>query len=124
MKIFLFYNLRYPFELPFPTVGTSIAAGDPFWNFFEIKNGFPLDDTSVAPGPGMLFRADVVANTIIDVKKEDTDAYIIHMSPRGIPLNSKKAKELSQKNILLFWLLAMKVLINELLITMWMKRFL
>ena len=25
-----FYNLRYPFELPIPTVGTSIAAGDPF----------------------------------------------------------------------------------------------
>ena len=41
-----FYNLRYPFELPIPTVGTSIAAGDPFWNFFEIKNGFPLDDTT------------------------------------------------------------------------------
>ena len=41
-----FYNKRYPFELPIPTVGTSIGALDPFWNFFEIRNGFPLDATT------------------------------------------------------------------------------
>lgn len=41
-----FYNERYPFELPIPTVGTSIGALDPFWNFFEIRNGFPLDPTT------------------------------------------------------------------------------
>ncbi len=33
----------YPFELPIPTVGTSIAADHPFWTFFELQNGFPLD---------------------------------------------------------------------------------
>ena len=64
------------------------------WGLGDYKK---VDDASVAPGPGMLFRADVVANAIIDVKKEDSDAYIVHMSPRGTPLSNKKAKELSQK---------------------------
>ena len=39
----LVFNDYYPFELPIPTVGTSIDSTDPFWNFFEIQNGFPLD---------------------------------------------------------------------------------
>ena len=69
------------------------------WGLGDYKK---VDDTSVAPGPGMLFRADVVANAIIDVKKEDSDAYIIHMSPRGTPLSSKKQKNFLKKSILLF----------------------
>lgn len=42
----ILFNNYYPFELPIPTVGTSIDSADPFWKFFEIKNGFPLDATT------------------------------------------------------------------------------
>ena len=37
------FNDYYPFELPIPAVGSSVAKDDPFWTFFEIQNGFPLD---------------------------------------------------------------------------------
>ena len=54
-----------------------------------------VDDLSVAPGPGMLLKANVVANALKDLI--DDEAHVIHMSPRGTPLTSQKALELSQK---------------------------
>ncbi len=41
------FNDYFPFELPIPAVGTSIAADHPFWTFFEIQNGFPLDENVI-----------------------------------------------------------------------------
>lgn len=58
-----------------------------------------VDDTSVAPGPGMLFRADVVSNAIKDI--QDSDSYVIHLSPRGNPLTTQKVQTLSKKKHLI-----------------------
>lgn len=55
-----------------------------------------IDDESVAPGPGMLFRADVVSNAIKDIKNNDQQTYVIHMSPRGTPLSIEKIHELKK----------------------------
>ncbi len=56
---------------------------------------FRVDDVSVAPGPGMLFRADVVSNAIKDTVNNKS-SHVIHMSPRGVPLTTKKINELSK----------------------------
>ncbi|MGL4677349.1 MAG: tRNA (guanosine(37)-N1)-methyltransferase TrmD [Brevinema sp.] len=53
-----------------------------------------VDDKSVAPGPGMLFRADVVSHAIKQNTNKQT--YVIHMSPRGNVLNTQKIHELNQ----------------------------
>lgn len=56
-----------------------------------------IDDTTFASGPGMLFRPDVLASAVKDID-ENKDAYIIHVSPRGVPLTSKKVKKLAEKD--------------------------
>ncbi|MGL5955843.1 MAG: tRNA (guanosine(37)-N1)-methyltransferase TrmD [Brevinema sp.] len=58
-----------------------------------------VDEPSVAPGPGMLFRADVVARALRQNTSEQT--YVIHMSPRGNVLTTKKINELNRYNHLL-----------------------
>lgn len=60
-----------------------------------------VDENSVAPGPGMLFRADVVSNAIKEIKNNHEQTYVIHMSPRGNPLTTKKIHELTKYQHLL-----------------------
>ncbi|MGL4367704.1 MAG: tRNA (guanosine(37)-N1)-methyltransferase TrmD [Brevinemataceae bacterium] len=57
-----------------------------------------IDDPCTAHGVGMLLKADILYKAISDICKNNDHPYIIHVSPRGIPLTSKKAKELSGKN--------------------------
>lgn len=54
-----------------------------------------VDDVSVAPGPGMVFRADVVTTALKSIINNDT--YIVHMSPRGTKLTNEKAQQLAKK---------------------------
>lgn len=56
-----------------------------------------VDDLTFGFGPGMLLKPDIV-NTALN----NIDAgYVVHVSPRGIPLDSKKVKELAKKEHLI-----------------------
>lgn len=52
-----------------------------------------VDDTPSGGGPGMVMRADVAASAIDAV--EPGDRPLIYLSPRGIPLNQKRVRELA-----------------------------
>lgn len=61
-----------------------------------------VDAPGFSPGPGMVFRADVLAEAVKDYKKTQPDAYVVHLSPRGTPLRTDKVKELAKRgNVLL-----------------------
>ncbi|MGL4561784.1 MAG: tRNA (guanosine(37)-N1)-methyltransferase TrmD [Brevinema sp.] len=63
------------------------------WGIGDFKK---VDDSVFSSGPGMIFRPDVLANAIAEIDPE-RNAFIIHLSPRGIPLTTQKAKFLSEK---------------------------
>ena len=56
-----------------------------------------VDDTPSGGGPGMVMRADVAASAIdaVRAQKSDDARPLIYLSPRGIPLNQKRVRELA-----------------------------
>ena len=60
-----------------------------------------VDAPVFGPGAGMLFRADVLAKAVQDYKARVPEAWVVHLSPRGNVLNTKKVKELTKKSHML-----------------------
>lgn len=56
-----------------------------------------VDDTPSGGGPGMVMRADVAAAAIdaVRAQKSDDARPLIYLSPRGIPLDQKRVRELA-----------------------------
>ncbi len=54
-----------------------------------------VDDTPAGGGPGMVLRADILANAIDATRMEVPDVPLIYMSPRGRPLTQQRVRELS-----------------------------
>jgi tRNA (guanine37-N1)-methyltransferase len=55
-----------------------------------------VDDTIYGGGSGMLMRADVLGRAVEDLKsKAEEETFVVLMSPQGVCLNNKLAKELS-----------------------------
>lgn len=55
-----------------------------------------VDDTPAGGGPGMVLRADILAQAIDQVAPKDDPRTRILMSPRGKPLTQERARELAQ----------------------------
>ena len=53
-----------------------------------------VDDTPCGGGAGMIMKPDVLGRAI---KENHSQGRIIYMSPRGVPLNQAKVKELSKE---------------------------
>lgn len=58
-----------------------------------------VDDTPSGGGPGMVLRADVVANAIGDTRRRAKGRMpLIYLSPRGVPFTQKIAQDLSEQD--------------------------
>ncbi|MBT6442307.1 MAG: tRNA (guanosine(37)-N1)-methyltransferase TrmD [Alphaproteobacteria bacterium] len=54
-----------------------------------------VDDQPFGGGPGMVMRADVLADAIDATHPVPNDAPLIYLSPRGEPLNQSRAREIA-----------------------------
>jgi len=54
-----------------------------------------VDDQPFGGGPGMVMRADVLADAIDATHPVPSDAPLIYLSPRGEPLNQNRAREIA-----------------------------
>ncbi len=68
---------------------------------FSADNHKTVDDRPYGGGPGMVMLAEPLAQAIDLAKKNQADlgvkSHVIHLSPRGVPLNHQKVMQLSQK---------------------------
>ncbi|MES2637226.1 MAG: tRNA (guanosine(37)-N1)-methyltransferase TrmD, partial [Pseudomonadota bacterium] len=67
---------------------------------FTQDNHKTVDDRPYGGGPGMVMLAEPLAKSIDLAKQSQADlgikSHVIHLSPRGIPLNHQKVMQLSQ----------------------------
>lgn len=68
---------------------------------FTKDNHKTVDDRPYGGGPGMVMLAEPLAQSIDLAKKNQAallvKSHVIHLSPRGVPLNHQKVMQLSQK---------------------------
>lgn len=68
---------------------------------FTQDNHKTVDDRSYGGGPGMVMLAEPLAQAIGLAKKNQSNlgvkSHVIHLSPRGVPLNHQKVMQLSQQ---------------------------
>jgi len=68
---------------------------------FTKDNHKTVDDRPYGGGPGMVMLAEPLAQSIDLAKKNQAPlgvkSHVIHLSPRGVPLNHRKVMQLSQK---------------------------
>ncbi len=90
----------FPGPLGLSLAGQALAAG--LWTLgtvairdFGIGRHRQVDDSPAGGGPGMVMRADVLGAAIDHARREDTEAELIHLSPRGEPLCQALAHELA-----------------------------
>ncbi|MBX9676117.1 MAG: tRNA (guanosine(37)-N1)-methyltransferase TrmD [Methylotenera sp.] len=74
--------------------------------YFTQDNHKTVDDRPYGGGPGMVMLAEPLAQAIDLAKKNQANlsvkSHVIHLSPRGLPLNHQKVMELSrQKGLIL-----------------------
>lgn len=63
---------------------------------FAIDNYHSVDDTPYGGGAGMVMKPEVLGAALDTVR--DTSENMIYLSPKGIPLNQQKVKEISMLN--------------------------
>ena len=64
---------------------------------FTTDNHKSVDDRPYGGGPGMVMLAEPLAKAIKAAKALNTDAKVIHLSPRGTPLTHEKVMQLSKQ---------------------------
>ena len=64
---------------------------------FTTDNHKTVDDRPYGGGPGMVMLAEPLSQAIKRAKALNVDAKVIHLSPRGAPLNHEKVMALSQE---------------------------
>lgn len=94
----------YPGPLGGSIIGRAVKNGLVGINAVDLRRYAPdrrgtVDDKPYGGGPGMLMMAQVLADAITDLRKEDT--LVMLTSPRGRRFNQAEAAELSQMNHLL-----------------------
>lgn len=97
--VFTIFPDMFPGPLGLSLAGKALAAGT--WSLetvdirdFGIGAHRTVDDTPAGGGPGMVMKADVLAQAI-DARAADTRPRLL-MSPRGTPLTQHRVSELSQ----------------------------
>ena len=102
------FNIITAYPDMFPgTLGHSLAAearSRGLWSLetinirdFGMGNYKHIDDTPYGGGAGMVIRPDVLG-AAIESKPATRHAKLIYMSPRGIPLNQQRAKDLAKRS--------------------------
>ncbi len=97
----------YPDMFPGP-LGTSLAGRalkEKIWSYetanirnFAADKHKSVDDTPAGGGPGMILRADVIANAIDKTRKSaDKEWPLVYLSPRGKPFDQKMATRIAEK---------------------------
>jgi tRNA (guanine37-N1)-methyltransferase len=56
-----------------------------------------VDDRPYGGGDGMVMMGEPLQKTLQGILQEDPKAWVVYLSPQGIPLNQEKVKELYQK---------------------------
>src|SRR5258708_35710406 len=89
----------FPGPLGVSLAGKALASGLWALEARDIRNSAPdrhrsVDDTPAGGGPGMVLRADVLANAI-DAADTSQDRPRLLMSPRGRPLPQSMVRELA-----------------------------
>jgi tRNA (guanine37-N1)-methyltransferase len=94
----------FPEMFPGP-LGVSLAGralSDGVWSLraidirdFANDRHRSVDDTPAGGGAGMVMRADVVAPAIDAARREEADAPVIYLSPRGAQLTQARARDLA-----------------------------
>lgn len=78
----------------------SINVSNP--RAFTTDNHKTVDDRPYGGGPGMVMLAEPLAQAITAAKQHcaalGVEPYVIHMSPRGLPLTHAKVMQLSQRS--------------------------
>lgn len=90
----------FPGPLGFSLSGQALEAG--LWTLstvpireFGLGRHRAVDDTPAGGGAGMVMRADVLAAAIDHARKDEEDAPLIYLSPRGKPLTQQIAADLA-----------------------------
>lgn len=99
--ILTLYPEMFPGPLGVSLAGRALAAGA--WSL-EARNirdhgtgaHRAVDDTPAGGGPGMVMRADVLANAIDAALDEDDPRPRLLMSPRGTPLTQVTVRDLAE----------------------------
>lgn len=62
---------------------------------FALDRHQTVDDTPAGGGAGMVMKPDVLGSAIERAMEAQPQNHLIYLSPRGVPLSQKKAKQLS-----------------------------
>jgi tRNA (guanine37-N1)-methyltransferase len=90
----------FPGPLGYSLSGQALDSG--IWSLatynirdFGIGRHRTVDDNPAGGGPGMVMRCDVAAAAIDAARKQQPDAPLIYMTPRGRPLTQRLVRELA-----------------------------
>jgi len=90
----------FPGPLGYSLSGQALDSG--VWSLatynirdFGIGRHRTVDDNPAGGGPGMVMRCDVAAAAIDAARKQQPDAPLIYMTPRGRPLTQRLVRELA-----------------------------
>ena len=72
-----------------------------FRKYSKLNNNM-VDDTPYGGGGGMVLRVEPLYDAINDMKKDDSDAKVILMTPDGVPYKQSMAVDLSKEKHLIF----------------------
>ena len=72
-----------------------------FRKYSKLNNNM-VDDTPYGGGGGMVLRVEPLYDAINDMKKDDSDAKVILLTPDGIPYKQSMAVDLSKEKHLIF----------------------
>ena len=72
-----------------------------FLKYSKLNNNM-VDDTPYGGGGGMVLRVEPLYDAINDMKKDDSDAKVILMTPDGVPYKQSMAVDLSKEKHLIF----------------------
>lgn len=94
------YPEMFPGSLGISLAGKGLAEG--LWSLsttqirdFATDKHRSVDDTPAGGGPGMVMRADIVAQALDSVSTTDDDRLRLLMSPRGEPLTQAFVRDLA-----------------------------
>lgn len=100
-KLITIFPEMFPGMLGYSLAGKALEKG--LWGIetvdlkqFGRGNYNHVDDTPYGGGAGMVIRPDVLGDAI-ESATANRKTKIIYMSPRGLPLTQKKAKELTKE---------------------------
>lgn len=72
-----------------------------FRKYSKLSNNM-VDDTPYGGGGGMVLRIEPIYDALMDIKKDDKDAFVVLMTPDGVPYKQENAVSLKEHKHLVF----------------------